>query len=243
MKFLKKIVSAAITVIMVLSALNILASADSSKAEYKAEVGKLLNTEERIESVIRVETDGEYELIISFDTVSDSTREIEYAVKVDGKYPFEDAKELEAPVIYEDVGNVRTLSNGDQTAPPQKSIDGYMTSAAYDKTGVKLRPYTVNVTAGEHTVEIENLGDAFILAGITLSAPEVIKPYSEISKEYKGYKKYDGKQIVIEAENVLCRNDYSITAKSDTGSADITPKSATNSIINYIGGSNWSSPF
>lgn len=243
MKYLKKIVSAAITVIMVLSALNILASADSFKAEYKAKVGKLLNTEERIESVIRVETDGEYELIISFDTVSDSTREIEYAVKVDGKYPFEDAKELEAPVIYEDVGNVRTLSNGDQIAPLQKSIDGYMTSAAYDKTGVRLRPYTVNVTAGEHTVEIENLGDAFILGGITLSAPEVIKPYSEISKEYKEYKKYDGKQIVIEAENVLCRNDYSITAKSDTGSADITPKSATNSIINYIGGSNWSSPF
>ena len=47
----------------------------------------------------------------------------------------------------------------------------------------------------------------------------------------------------FEAEKPLYRNDYSLTAKSDTGSADITPTSTTNSLINYIGGSTWSSPF
>jgi len=114
---------------------------------------------------------------------------------------------------------------------------------AYDKTGVRLTPYTVNLTAGVHTVEIENIGDTFYLEGISFSKPEIIKPYSEVSKDYSNYEKYKGDKIIIEAEDVLYRNDYSLTAKSDTGSADITPKSATNSIINYIGGSNWSSPY
>ena len=243
MKFVKTIVSVFMVATMISSVANVVAFADNAQNKYKADIGKILNVNERIECKVAVGADGEYELHITFDTVNEATQRIEYAVKVDGEYPFEGAELLEAPVIYEDQGDVRTLSNGDQTAPLQSKVDGYMTSAAYDKTGVRLTPYTVNLTAGEHTVEIENIGDTFELVGIAFSKPESIKSYSEVSKEYSKYEKYKGDKIVVEAEDVLYRNDYSLTAKSDTGSADITPKSATNSIINYIGGSNWSSPF
>ncbi|MBE6727861.1 MAG: extracellular solute-binding protein [Ruminococcaceae bacterium] len=243
MKFAKTILSVFIAMIMILSAVNVVAFTDNADNGYKADVNKILNTDERIGCEIEVEADGEYELHITFNTVSESTQRIEYAVKIDGEYPFDGAELLEAPVIYEDDGDVRKLSNGDQTAPRQRKVEGYITSAAYDKTGVRLTPYTVNLTAGEHTVEIENIGDDFELAAIVFSKPETVKPYSEVSKEYSKYDKYEGDKIIIEAEDVLYRNDYSLTAKSDTGSADITPKSATNSIINYIGGSNWSSPF
>lgn len=243
MKFVKKIVSVFTVATMILSFVNIVAFADNADNQNEADIKQILNANERIECKLAVEADGEYELHITFDTINEATQRIEYSVKVDGVYPFEGAELLEAPVIYEDDGEVRTLSNGDQTAPLQKKIEGYMTSAAYDKTGVRLTPYTVNLTAGEHTVEIENIGDAFEFVGITFSKPEIIKPYSEVVKDYSKYENYEGDQIVIEAEKVLYRNDYSLTAKSDTGSADITPKSAANSIINYIGGSNWSGPF
>ncbi|MBP3706891.1 MAG: hypothetical protein J6J13_06585, partial [Clostridia bacterium] len=243
MKFVKTVVSVFMAVTILLSVVNVVVFADNAPKQYKADIKKILNAKEHIECEIAVESEGEYELHITFDTVNESTQRIEYAVKIDGEYPFAGAELLEAPVIYKDDGDVRTLSNGDQTAPLQSKVDGYIISSAYDKTGVRLTPYTVNLTAGVHNVEIENLGDTFELVGVTFSKPESIKPYSEVSKGYSNYEKYQGDKIVIEAEKVLYRNDYSLTAKSDNGSADITPKSATNSIINYIGGSNWSSPF
>jgi len=243
MKFVKSVVSVFTVVTMLLSVMNLVTFAENTPNQHKADINKVLNAKEHRKCKIAVQAGGEYELHITFNTINEATQRIEYAVKIDGEYPFAGAELLEAPVIYKDDGDVRTLSNGDQTAPIQSKVDGYITSAAYDKTGVRLTPYTVNLTAGVHTVEIENLGDAFFLSAVAFSKPESIKPYSEVSKEYSNYEKYQGDKIVIEAEKVLYRNDYSLTAKSDNGSADITPKSATNSIINYIGGSNWSSPF
>ena len=162
---------------------------------------------------------------------------------IDGKLPFEDAEFLEAPVIYEDSGDIRTLSNGDQTTSEQRIKTGYLTSVAFDKTGVRLSPYTFKLLKGEHTISIKNNGNDFELSEIDFSKPEKINSYAEVSANYSSYDKYNGKQLVFEAEKPLYRNDYSLTAKSDTGSADITPTSATNSLINYIGGSTWSSPF
>ncbi|MBO5020050.1 MAG: hypothetical protein J6D52_05235, partial [Clostridia bacterium] len=179
MKFAKTIVSVFIMASMLLSAVNIVAFADDIvQNQSKAEIKKILKPDDHIECKITTDTEGEYELHITFDTINEATQRIEYAIKVDGKYPFVGAELLEAPVIYEDDGEVRTLSNGDQTAPLQKAVDGYMASAAYDKTGVRLTPYTINLTAGEHTVEIKNIGDAFELAEIAFIKPEINKSYS-----------------------------------------------------------------
>ena len=230
---------AAFLVVLQISSTVLSVSAEKS---YQKDAQVIESNKIVIES-IAVPDDGEYEISIEYKPIEESTQIIEYAIKVDGAYPFDGAELLEAPVIYEDDGNIRVLSNGDQTAPSQKVKDGFFTSKAYDKTGVNIVPYSVNLTAGVHVVEIENLGDAFEFAGVTLSSPEIINTYSEVSANYSQYKKYEGKQIVFEAEKPLYRNDYSLTAKADNGSVDISPKSASNSIINYIGGSTWSSPF
>lgn len=185
---------------------------------------------------------GEYELSVIFKTADTATQKAEYNVKIDGEYPFDGARGIEAPVIYEDDGGIRKLTNGDQVSPKQKQREGYITAAAQDKTGIELKPYTFAFSAGRHTVAIENTGNTISLAGIRLSAPESIKSYAEISAEYGNKSKYGGKALITEAENVLYRNDYSLTAKADTGSADVTPSSAVNSVVNYVGGTNWSSP-
>ena len=52
---------------------------------------------------------------------------------------------------------------------------------------------------------------------------------------------YDGKQIIIEAEEALYKNAYSLSSKSDQSTADISPSSASNAIINHIGGTTWNS--
>ncbi|MFQ8953040.1 MAG: hypothetical protein ACLR56_08540, partial [Oscillospiraceae bacterium] len=81
------------------------------------------------------------------------------------------------------------------------------------------------LSAGKHTIKIVSLGKAFKIQRIILSPVEEIKKYSEVSQEYKNYKNYDGKQIVIEAENALYKNEYSLTSKSDNSTAGISPSS------------------
>ncbi|MBR4099723.1 MAG: extracellular solute-binding protein [Clostridia bacterium] len=233
-----KLIAAIMVILQVLTmALGVSAQVVPQEKAVTLNTGKITNQK------ISVATDGEYELSIVFKAVESNTQKIEYAVKIDGEYPFLGAELLEAPIIYEDDGDIRTLSNGDQIAPSQKVKNGYFNSKLYDKTGVNVMPYRVNLTKGEHTVTVQNLGDTFIFSKIVLGKPEDIKSYKEVMAEYSQYKKYDGKQIELEAEKPLYRNDYSLTAKGDNGSVDISPKSASNSIINYIGGSTWSAPF
>ena len=241
---MRKTIKFTAAILAVLQILTIMLSVSAKEVEKTPqETGVIVENGKTATENITVTDDGEYEISIVFKPIEENTQAVEYSVKVDGEYPFSGAELLTAPVLYEDDGEKRTLSNGDQTAAAQKVKEGYFTSTAYDKTGVTLTPYSFNLTAGKHTVTIENLGDRFELSKVLLSKPEEVKSYKDLLNEYSQYKKYDGKQIVIEAEKPLYRNDYSLTAKADNGSADISPKSASHSLINYIGGSNWSSPF
>lgn len=241
---MRKTIKFTAAILVVLQILTIMLSVSAKEVEKTPqETGVIIENGKTVTEDITVTADGEYEISIVFKPIEENTQAVEYSVKVDGEYPFSGAELLTAPVLYEDDGEKRTLSNGDQTAAAQKVKEGYFTSTAYDKTGVTLTPYSFNLTAGKHTVTIENLGDRFELSKVLLSKPEEVKSYKDLLNEYSQYKKYDGKQIVIEAEKPLYRNDYSLTAKADNGSADISPKSASHSLINYIGGSNWSSPF
>ncbi len=131
---------------VVLQILTVMLSVSAKEVEKTPQkAGTLLEKGQTVTENITVSEDGEYEISIVFKAVEDSTQIIEYAVKIDGEYPFSGAELLEAPVIYEDDGDIRTLLNGDQTAPAQKVMEGYFTSKAYDKTGVNIMPLKLNI--------------------------------------------------------------------------------------------------
>jgi len=100
MKFGKTIVSVFTVATMIVSLVNVVTFADNTGNQYKADINKILNSNENIECEIAVQEDGEYELHITFDTINEATQRVEYSVKVDGNYPFEGADLLEAPVVY-----------------------------------------------------------------------------------------------------------------------------------------------
>jgi hypothetical protein len=59
------------------------------------------------------------------------------------------------------------------------------------------------LSGGKHTIKIEARDKEFLLESISLLPPENIEAYSEVSKNYGNYEKYNGEQIVIEAEKTL----------------------------------------
>ncbi len=189
---------------------------------------------------VNVPKNGAYTIAVLFGNLLDTAETYDIAVKVDGAYPFAGCDKLQLNAIWEDDGGVRELANGDQVNPAQKQVEGFIKQELYDVGGIALGAYRFYLAAGEHTVTVEASGRSLLVAGIELGIPEQLKSYDEVSAGYGSYEKYDGDQIVIEAENSTYRNSYSLTAKSDNGVASVSPSDPEISLINHIGGTGWS---
>lgn len=193
-----------------------------------------------IEFKFNVLEDGAYNLNLIFSDIDESSEKYDFSLEIDNTVPFESCEKLTVNSVWVDDGPIRLLTSGDQVNPLQKHKEGFSTALITDRDGINISPYKFMLTKGEHTIKITSSGRPFVVAGMTFSAPEEILPYSEVfDEEYSKYKKYNGKQIVIEGENPLYKTAYALSSKSDQGSADVSPSDPIHALINYIGGSSW----
>ena len=189
-----------------------------------------------------VNQSGSYVIAVEFEDVNELEDEYEISMEIDGKSPFDGSNQFTFNSLWVNDGGVRTLSNGDQVNPTQKHMEGFKVQTLADKSAIDFKPAICELEAGVHTVSITLNGAPFLLKSIIFDKNVEAKSYSEIKKEYADYSNYDGKQIVIEAEDSYYRTSYSLTAKSDNSSVDISPSSPDTSLINHIGGNTWSGP-
>ena len=190
--------------------------------------------------------DGFYDLSATYVPLNLDGNDIIVKLEIDGKYLFDDAEEFELPRYWKDDGDFRTDKHGNEYAPPQVETGYFQTVRVYDRLGIQNFPYKFYLTKGVHTVKFTFDTGKIALAKIGFIAPEAMLPYEELEKIYeqKGYKSADKKTepIVIEAEDAYLKNTLSAIAKSDCGSAEITPASAVLELVNYFGGANWKTP-
>lgn len=188
--------------------------------------------------------DAVYNIDLIYYPVIGGTSDIVAGIKIDGEYLFEEAENL---VFYKEWKNKsdewRVDVRGDEFSSEQIQTGNIVRQSAFDATGVQLEPYLFNITAGEHTVEILLVEEEFSIEKIILTPPENPLSYNEVKKLYKenNYAEYDAENIDIEAEYAQLKNKNSLTAKADGNSASVSPSSTEKSVVNYIGGENWSS--
>ncbi len=206
-----------------------------------AALGTLYHIEDgdTIAFAVNVPTDGAYNVSVLFSNILDTAEDYVFELKIDGQMPFDDCKKMTVSALWEDAGEIRELSNGDEVNASQKQVGGILSQRLYDYMGVVRDPYVFFLSAGVHEFTLTASGREFYVAGLQLDPPEVLKDYVDVAVDYANRPKYNGPQIEIEAEDTLYRNDYSLTAKTDNGSASISPHSAEKSLINHIGGAGW----
>ena len=192
-----------------------------------------------ISFAVDVPADGAYNVSVLFANAVDTAETYVVDLKIDGAYPFADCDELSLSALWEDNGEVRELSNGDQVNAAQKQVAGVIAQRLRDGMGVVREPYAFYLTEGRHVFSMQVNGRAFYVAGLQLDPPEVLHSYEEVKAGYGNYKNYTGPQIVIEAEDTLYRNAYALAARGDSGSASISPHSAEKILINHVGGTGW----
>lgn len=218
-------------------------SAAKEEINFVNQNGAELLCDSRVDFVFEIPSDAAYNLVLLFRPLKESTQHINYKVKIDGEYPFDEARGLRADCFYENDGEIATLATGDQAAPKLKHASGIMETAAYDISGATLEPFEFSLTKGKHTVTVTAIGEDFMIYGVRLAPPERPLGYDEYIRGNSGAPLYKGKQQVVEGESAAYKNAYSVSLRSDTESAAVSPKSAKYSRINYIGGTTWNEPF
>lgn len=189
-----------------------------------------------------VNKSGKYVVAVEFSNINELADIYEITMSIDGNALTEDDNKFTFSPLWINDGGVRTLANGDEINPSQKHMDDFVIQYLANEAAVDFDPVFCELEEGGHTVSISTIGAPFLLKSIIFDEYVELESYSELKSEYANYSKYDGKQIVIEAEDSHYRTSYSLTAKTDNSSVEISPASPDTSLINHIGGNTWSKP-
>lgn len=167
-----------------------------------------------------------------------SKDDLEFALKIDGKYYFEEMSAVEMPRVWVNSGEMRTDSVGNQSAPAQKVWDGFTAQYICDSAGIELKPYKFGLTEGVHNLSLEVLSGDIILKQISFTTPETALAYKDY-KKINSAEAYKGEPIVIEAEDAVYKTDKTLIPKSDNSDPTLSPSSATKTLLNTIGFNSW----
>ncbi len=203
----------------------------------QTEVLKTVNSEissEEITFEIEVLNSGLYSPILKYKALDEGTSEFLISMKIDGAYPFEEARQLSFPRFWK-TGDIRVDGLGNEFSPEASAADMLMESAASDSSGWSADEYKLWLDAGTHSVSLSAADGVMQLEQLRLVSA-ACTPYGG---KTDGKSNYSGNQIVIEGENPYLLSSYWLIPKSDNTSASVTPPSNSANKVNYIGGGNW----
>ncbi len=168
---------------------------------------------------------------VKFDYLSydDSILPIELKLKVDGEYPFYEARNLKFETTWTTDGKADLDRYGNEIVTLPDKAKVWETKALMDASYRYSEPLLVSLTKGTHTFEIAMSEGTVLLGNITLAAPEEIPVYN-------GSEKAAGNELItIEAEDFFERNDSAIHAAGEYDSA-VNPLSAKEKVLNVLDG-------
>lgn len=166
---------------------------------------------------------------IGFDYLSydESILPIEFSLKVDGDYPFYEARNLNFETNWVQDGSMSKDRYGNEIVSMPDKLIQWETKALSDSSYRYAQPLKVQLEKGTHELEITVSEGSFLLGNVTLSAPETVA-------EYTGSSPAPGSELItIQGENFYLRNDSSIHAIGEYDSA-LYPLSATETVLNTV---------
>ena len=168
---------------------------------------------------------------IKFDYLSydDSILPIELSFKVDGEYPFYEARNLQFETTWITDGEVDLdRYNNEIVTMPEKDKtweSKYLMDASYRYS----EPLMVYLDEGKHTFEISMSEGSVLFGNVALEAPQDVV-------EYEGSREAYGENLIeIEAEDFFERNSSSIHSAGEYDSS-LSPVSSKERVLNILDG-------
>ncbi len=191
-----------------------------------------------------VESDMKCNVAVRYISASDKNGALEQTVCVDGEIPFNEISYIVYKRAYQDSGEVKVDSTGNDIKPSVEELKFWMTQKLSDPNGYISEPFVFGFTAGEHTLTFSGQRGSVAIAEVVLMPIEEDLSYADVSAAYisSGYTKYEGSSKVYEAEEYAYKSDVSIAMTNDRTSAATYPQDAFDIKLNCLGGTKWQTP-
>ncbi len=167
--------------------------------------------------------------VFSLDYLSydDSILPIEASLKVDGNYPFYEARRLILETTWVAPKEKSYDRYGNEIVPVPDKLVRWENKAVKDASYRYSQPLDMELTQGEHEFTIDIAEGTFLLGNLYL------EPVVEVP-EYQASEKADGgKLITVQGEDPLYRNDSSIRAIAEYD-VNLDPYSNSEKLLNTL---------
>ena len=201
----------------------------------------LTKAAEKAEFAFDVPVAGNYVLKVTYYCGNGNTAAFSRDILLDGYLPFDEAAMVSFSQPWRDVSDEKEYDiYGNQIRSKQEPYTGWLTEYVYDNSGNYGEPLRFYLTAGKHTLSLSD-GEGDLIVDTLAFIPAVEPPeYRFLQQEYaaKGYKNaVTG--VTIQAEDGALRSDRSMYALADRTSPTVSPYSASKTVYNTIGGTQW----
>ncbi len=186
-----------------------------------------LTVDDVVEMTISVPQDGLYQLAFDYLSYDDSVMPVEFAMEVDGAFPFYECRNVALQVSWVPSAEPTFDRYGDEIVTVPDKLIRWEHSFLEDSSYRHSEPLLLQLTQGEHTLRLSINSGTFCLGGITLTKPETVAAYS-------GSQVAPGNALIeIQGEDYTLTNDSSIHAVMEYDTR-ITPYEIKDTVLNTL---------
>lgn len=177
--------------------------------------------------IVNVPQTAQYWLSFDYLSYDQSILPIEFALMVDGEYPFYEARNLSFETTWVQESEISLDRYGNEIVTMPDKLIQWENKNLSDASYRYSQPLNIELTQGTHELMILVSEGNFLLGNLYLQQPETIP-------EYTGSQKAEGDELItIQGEDFYLRNDSSIHATGEYDSA-VDPLSATETVLNTV---------
>ncbi|MBS5661790.1 MAG: extracellular solute-binding protein [Clostridiales bacterium] len=185
---------------------------------------------------------GLYNIEISYCPLEGKNNPIERNIYINDEIQYSDLSAVSFHRVYQnESADIKLDKQGNQLRPNQVESPRFETITLYSSSYNVGKALTVALKAGVNTITLEAVSEPMAIKSIKFLQKKKLQSYKEVSDGYT-LSKVDADTIHIEGEDAAFKSDKTLYAVCDSQSALNSPVSLDTTVMNMIGGSNWSSP-
>ena len=189
---------------------------------------------------------GLYNLEMFYYTIKGNNTVIEFAMQLDGEYPFSAAKTFTLDRYWMDESAIEQDSRDNDIRPGQTEYDTWVTYPIKDKEGLFNNPYFFYLEKGKHTLTLTGIKCNVGLKTFTFKNYDAVPEYQKPTQE-----DLDGtpaltednfigtKTIFVQGEGSLYKSASTLYATNDRTECLVSPSHPTKQRYNTMGQATW----
>ena len=247
-KSIQNVPSAASEIVLDSTKLTQMTDGVKLNQNYEGKQGTSIYTgeEDSVTFAFDVPSDAKYNLFVEYHTEKGKNVGIQRAVYINGELPYDKAEQITFNRVWVDNtgtedGSFRKDAYGNDLRPTQVEKFSWTSMYAYDYLGYDSTPLEFSFKAGSNTLKFTSVKEPMTIHRIVLKPVLKIADYNTVKKQYNaaGLTKYNGEEIVVEAERPTAKSDQTLYPSADNSSGSTSPTETFKQIVNMLGGPRW----